>query len=441
MSTAAAPEVPPLAPDAPSLAARTTLALCAVLHAFTHAYGTMLVPLYLLMKNDLGLAYVSRASLLVTLYSIVYCLGSYAAGVLADRFDRKVLLGVGLVGHAAAILGLGLVRQYELLVALSVLAGVFATLFHPAANALVTSLFPRTPGMAIGLLGMGAGLGFYAGPQYAGWRAETARWQFASVGDWQRPCVEMGIAGIVAGALFLLLARESGDRRRVNGAAPARASVPMGSRLRRRILWVSLVLACRDFTGVASMSLAAIYLLSAHGLDAKRTGFIVGAMMLVSVVINPLMVWLSPGRRRLPFLSATLVAGGLVIATVPYWSVNLVLPVLCLFQCFQLGSYAVSDAAILERVPAAVRGRVVGLFLTLAGTIASTAPFVMGAWIDRLGQRANEPAAYWPLFVTTGALMVVSAACAPLIARLGAPDQSPVEPGFEVSPTTMEPAV
>src|SRR3712207_421608 len=80
-----------------------TLALCTVLHAFTHAYGTMLVPLYLLMTSDLRLAGVSRASAIVTVYGLVYCIISYQTGVYADRWNRKALLGIGLVGNAIAI--------------------------------------------------------------------------------------------------------------------------------------------------------------------------------------------------------------------------------------------------------------------------------------------------------------------------------------------------
>src|SRR5687768_18384177 len=120
---------------------RTTLALCTLLHAFTHAYGTILVPLYLLMVADLRLDGVNAASLVVTVYGLVYCLGSYGAGILADRFDRKALLGLGLVGNAAAILLMGLTRRYELLLLLGVLAGLAGTLFHPAANALATAHF------------------------------------------------------------------------------------------------------------------------------------------------------------------------------------------------------------------------------------------------------------------------------------------------------------
>src|SRR5690348_954298 len=117
--------LPTFTPDRPSVRSHVTLALCTLLHAFTHAYGTILVPLYLLMESDLRLRGVWQASLVVTVYGFVYCAFSYVAGVLADRADRKFLLGVGLVGNAMAIALIGLVRQYEAIVLLAVLAGLF----------------------------------------------------------------------------------------------------------------------------------------------------------------------------------------------------------------------------------------------------------------------------------------------------------------------------
>lgn len=426
-------------PDLPALPApraKTTLVLTTVLHAFTHAYGTMLVPLYLLIVNDLGLKGEQSASLIVTVYGLVYCLGSYGAGVLADRIDRKLMLATGLIGNAAAITMMGFTRHYEVLIGLGVVAGLFGTLFHPAANALATAHFPRAPGMAIGVLGMGAGLGFFAGPQYAGWRAETGQWQIGSVADWQRPCVELGLAGFGMGVLFLMLASEARRRRRRDVPHP-----PVGRALRRRVIALAAVLGCRDFAGVASLSLVGLYLLRAHEQGAQHTGFVVGAMMLVSVVVNPVFVYFSAGKRRLPTLSAMLVAGGLVVATLPLWPLWAVLPVMLVFQMFQLGSYAVSDAAVLERIAPDVRGRVVGLFLLCAGTFASSSPWIVGAWTYALGSRAGEPLAYLPIFGTLGVMMVIASFSTPLIARLGAADEQAIEPMTEIRPSTMEPTV
>src|SRR4051812_45684042 len=150
-----------------------TLGLITLLHMFTHAYGTILVPLYLPMRDDLKLWGVGAASLIVSIYTLVYCAMSFPAGVLADRFNRKALLGVGLILNAVAVLLMGVTRRYEMLIVLGVVGGLAGTLFHPAANALSTAHYPRSPGMAIGILSIGAAIGFFAGPRYAGWRAQT----------------------------------------------------------------------------------------------------------------------------------------------------------------------------------------------------------------------------------------------------------------------------
>ena len=80
-----------------------TLVLCTILHTFTHAYGAMLVPLYLLMVADLKKPGVKYAALIVTVYGVVYCIFSYGSGILADRMNRRNLLGWGLVLNAIAI--------------------------------------------------------------------------------------------------------------------------------------------------------------------------------------------------------------------------------------------------------------------------------------------------------------------------------------------------
>jgi MFS family permease len=408
---------------------------------------------------------VGAASLIVTVYGLVYCLSSYGAGVLADRFNRKMLLGVGLIGNALAIGAMGLTRQYEVLIVLGVLAGLFGTLFHPCANALVPAHYPKSPGMAIGLLGMGAGMGFFFGPQYAGWRAESATWHISAIADWQRPCIEMGAVGVVFGILFLILASETRRGAQTNrqsdpasspppngetedGMLPNRVSIEaivteiraphtalhphLSSTLRKRVCAIAMIIGCRDFAGIASISLLSIYLQKAHDYTTKQAGFIVGAVTLLSILINPLAVYFSGGKRRLPAMVTVMLLGAITISIVPLLPVVWILPVMCLFHAFQMGSYAISDAAMLERVAPSVRGRVVGLFLTLAGTFASLSPWAMGFWTDLLKERAKEPMAYMPIFVSLGVLLVAATFSTPLISRLGetpgAKDETVTEP-------------
>lgn len=419
----------------PTWRSHLTLTLCTLLHAFTHAYGTLLVPLYLMMRDDLRTGRVMPVTLIVTVYGVVYCLLSYPAGILADRMDRKALLGIGLIGNAIAVALMGATDNYLLIVGLGVLAGAFGSLFHPSANALAPAHYPRNPGMAIGLMGIGSGIGFFAGPRYAGWRAETvgSGW-WAEMATWQVPVFEMGLIGVAVGLLFLLIAREVPHQAKARGE-------PLGYRMRRRVLAIAMVLGWRDFAGIATMTLVSLYLQNAHGYDVKRAGLVVGTMMLISAVANPIAVLVSGGKRRLPTLMAVLVIAGLMLTTIPFVSVRWVLPVLALFQVFHLGSYAVGEAAMLERISPAVRGRVVGLFLTLAGTVASSSPWVMGYWVDKLGPRALRPEGYIMPFAVLGLLMIVASTAARLIAGMAGPAEAQ---GFEVSPAVapaMSPAI
>lgn len=392
----------------------------------------MLVPLYLLMVADLKLDGVRAASLIVTIYGAVYCLGSYAAGVLSDRFDRKILLSIGLLGNAASIAAMGFTRDYFVIVALSVAAGLFGTLFHPTANALAPSHYPKTPGLAIGLLSAGSGLGFFFGPLIAGWRAHAATWHFDDISQWQKPCVELGIAGFALGLIFLMVGNDPEKK-----AGPEK--IPhVDPSLRNRVLKLASLLMFRDFCGVGVISLGAIYLQRVFHITVEQAGWMVGLMMLPSVLFNPLFVYLSPGTRRLPALTVILIVGGLIIVTTPLWGATMALPILCAFQTLQMGSYAVSDAAMLERVPPQIRGRVVGLFMIIAGTFGALAPWVLGAWTDFLGTKADQQSAYFGPFGLLAIFMLLAAMSSRQIRTLGPPiDAAPIQPLTEITPATM----
>jgi MFS family permease len=464
----------------PGLRSHLTLFLCAILHAFTHAYGAMFVPLYLLMVADLHLNGVKQASLLVALYTFLYCVCSWGAGLLSDRFNRKLILGIGLLGNALAIVLIGLTRRYELLLVWAALAGVCGTLFHPAASGLVPAHYPKSPGMAIGLLGIGSGIGFFVGPQFAGWRAQAAVWSWTGfeIAQWQKPCIELGIAGLIVGVIFLLIARETGDnaaigqgphlaRREHNpGQAanvadrssrddgPANSQVDpacihaglnghldsstLGRVLSLRVVVMGIILGCRDFAGVGGLSLAGIYLQKAHSFDTKHTGTVLGVMMLFSVVVNPTLVWLTAGSPRLPTLRLILILGGIFVATVPFFPAQFALPILCMFSTCQAGSYAISDAAMLERIAPRQRGRVYGLYFSFAGTLGAAGPWIMGFWTDALGERAHVAHNYVFPFCALGLGMLLAALATPLLAALG-PAVGRVEPITETMPSTVEP--
>src|SRR5207247_1478387 len=79
-----------------------------------------------------------------------------------------------------------------------VVAGIGGSFFHPAATAMIARLFPLNTGKALGLFGMGASIGFFLGPLYSGWRADSS--------GWRAPMLELGIAGVAAAIAFAWLA-------------------------------------------------------------------------------------------------------------------------------------------------------------------------------------------------------------------------------------------
>lgn len=388
-----------------------------MLHAFTHAFATMFGPLYLLMRDDLGLSAVSKVTLLVTLYGVVYWLMAFPAGYLADHFDRKNLLGIGLLGNALCILGMGLTQSYGLILVLSLVAGLFGSLFHPCANALVPAHYPRAPGMAIGLLGIGSGVGFFAGPFYAGWSAQHSRFGGEWLADWQRPFVELGLLGVVCAVVYLLVAREADSGRHAPTFRPG-----LSWSLRWRTLAHAGATALREYTSVGSATLSALFLLKAYGYDPQRTGQVLGMAMLAAAVVNPVVVYLTGGVRRIPAHIAILLMAAGVTAVVPVCPEGWVLPVLIVLMTLLLASSAVGDAGLTERVDPQFRGRVNGLFLTVVGGTAATSPFAVGFAVDVLGERASNPMAYVPLYLALAGLVLAGTVSAWTMTRLAMPE-------------------
>jgi len=136
-----------------------TLWLCTALHAFTHIYHVALIPLYLLIRKDFNLTSDAPATFLVTAMSLAYFLPSYPMGILADKFSRKKLMGIGLAINGLGFICLAYAPNYATAVAAVALAGFGGSFYHPSATALIARLFPEATGKALGRVGIGAGVG------------------------------------------------------------------------------------------------------------------------------------------------------------------------------------------------------------------------------------------------------------------------------------------
>ena len=376
-----------------------TLWLCGTLHAFTHIYHVALMPLYLLIQRDLTLASVERATLLLTLMMVAYFLPSYRMGALADRFSRKKLLAAGLAINGLGYVGLAFAQDYGWAVVCVMIAGLGGSFFHPAATSMIARLFPANTGKALGLIGVGASVGFFIGPLYSGWRADGA--------GWRAPVLELGLLGVLMAGLFAWLAQEEAARIRPTERKIVREKLFATPALCLLFIAMSFAFGLRDFTGSSMGSLGSLFLQNACGFDLKQTGMALSAIFLASVVSNPLFGHLSD-RGRIRWTCAVLLVSVVLVGIFPRVPPQWLIPTFALYGFFFMASYPMVEAALMEAVPDAVRGRAFGFFITLAGLIGNLSHWMAGNWVKSLGTSAHSPHVYYPLYGQLSLLLLLS---------------------------------
>ena len=383
-----------------------SLWLVGALHAFTHIYHVALLPLYLLMQRDFRFTSVASATALVTVQMVAYFLPSYAMGVLADRVSRKKLLGFGLLINALGYVGLAFAPNYGCALMAVVVAGIGGSFYHPAATAMVARLYPVGTGRALGLIGIGASIGFFAGPIYAGWRA-TMLEPLLGAAAWRRPVLELGILGVLAAILFAWLADDDKP-----GPAPTTAARSEEKLFPTPLLWLlflagALAFSLRDFAGSAMGSLGSLFLQQAQGYDARHAGLALSGIFLASAISNPLFGHLSDrGRKR--WTASVLLIAVVLVAVFPHVPAGWAIPLFLTYGFFFMSSYPIVEAALMQSVPDAVRGRVFGLFITVGGLFGNLSHWIVGEAVRRMGESAHQPASYFTLYGILAGMILLS---------------------------------
>ena len=383
-----------------------TLWLTGILHAFTHLYQVALMPLYLLIQKDFKFQSVSQATLLLTVL-MVACFGpSYAIGILADKFNRTKLLGLGLAVNALGFIALSWAPNYGWALVSVIVAGLGGSFYHPAATAMIARLFPQSTGKALGLVGIGAGVGFFIGPIYAGWRAGALE-PLLGPAAWRRPVLELGLLGLAGAAAFSLLAENERPTQQLAIEHPHQTKLfPTGA------LWFFFLAYClafsiRDFAGTSMGSLGSLFLQKARSYDARSTGLALSAIYLAATISNPLFGSLSDGGRK-RWLTVALLTAAATMAIFPWVSQSWTVPVYVVYGFFFLAGYPMTEAALMESVPDAVRGRVFGIFVMIGGVIGNLSHWLVGAKVRQLGPAASLVSSYYPIYAGLALMLLIS---------------------------------
>ncbi|MBW1800625.1 MAG: MFS transporter [Deltaproteobacteria bacterium] len=348
------------------------MVVCALLHGLNHSFNLILPPLYLSIRDDLGLDKLSLVTLFGTVYFFTYAIMNLPFGILADKYSKKKILVYGAVLNSIAFVIAGWTRSYHVFLFAMLLAGLGGGTYHPVANAMISNLFKGMVGRAFGIIGMGASIGLFVGPFLSGLIGHQFGWRVS--------CLSFGIFGCLAAAGFSIVMPDEEEFQ----SKETRQSMPLKS-LILSLAPIVLVFGLRDFCFWGTTAMTPAMSQDIYGFSKQTAGLLLGLMSVTGVVSQPLAGTLSDrlGRRRV--LAIALCIAGPILIFFPYLGPFIIFPAGIIAGSMVLCTVPVVDAALSDVIPPSLRGRMYGITLTIGLLVGAFSPYVTGLAHDYEG--------------------------------------------------------
>ncbi len=242
----------------------------------------MVIPLLGFYVDSFGASGV-ELGLLMTSYALMQFLFAPVWGGLSDRFGRKPLLVLGVLGNALTQLFFGLATHLWMLFAARVLAGILSSATLPTAMAYVgdsTSEDQRSSGM--GLMGAAMGVGMVIGPGAGGLLArDSLALPFL---------VASGLSMIALVLLVIILPESLPPDQRVRRGDAQTGHGPQLQQMARALsgpIGILLVMAFLVSFGITNFeTVFSLYTLERYGYGPQRVSFILMLSGLLSAVVQ-----------------------------------------------------------------------------------------------------------------------------------------------------------
>lgn len=302
---------------------RYIIPLFTVAHFSHHLSTGVLVPLLPLLRQDFGLNYF-QSGVLVSSFSLSYGFGQVPMALLADRFSRRSLIALGLIGTSLSAMAISLTNAYWQMVPCFIVLGLLGATYHaPASSFLSQSIPPDQRGRSLGTHIIGGSASFLLTPPIAVYIATWAR-------TWRLSFFLLAIPALVISALLWLTTRKTDEARQI--AEKARLAPSMGGpnpnggpagapnpttwgEIIRAIGILAMISILLQMVFSSVYSYLPLYLVDHHGITPEYAGIVVGLVAGAGVVGAPLGGALSDrlGRKQVILLSLSL-AGPLLFA-------------------------------------------------------------------------------------------------------------------------------
>jgi MFS transporter, DHA1 family, multidrug resistance protein len=352
----------------------------------------MIIPIMPFYVKHLG-ASGSVLGLLMATYGVMQFIFAPFWGQLSDRYGRKKILLLGVLGNAATQVFFGLSTQLWMLFAARILSGLLSSATLPTAMAFISDSTTREQrGGGMGIIGAAFGIGMVIGPGLGGWLAtESLSLPFFIAG---------GLSMIAFTLIALILPESLPPEKRV--VIPGKFRGPQLNRM-----WTSLLgplgfllfMAFLLTFGLTNFeAIFGLYSADRYGYSPRLVGILFMVVGLTSAVVQGLLT--GPLTRR--WGEANVIRGSLIASAVGFFILTQVrtLPMVVAAVCFFILSVSMLNPANSSLISKRTEtGQ--GLIMGLNNSYQSLGRIIGPAWAG-LAYDLNINFPYW-----TGALAML----------------------------------
>lgn len=370
------------------------LGFTASAHSLVHLFEGALPPLIPILLTEFSTDYF-HLGLVVTVFSYAFGLAALPAGYISDKAGPKRLVTIFLFG--AGILSVFVWPVNSLLVfsVLMGLIGLFCSLYHPAANTLISHSF-RQKGQAFALNGIAGSLGIAVTPVISAW--------LGAMLGWKTPYILFGLLGIAVACFSLTLKIQPSLSMDVDGEEFEKEHRNQISYLNLVIFYLTAILLGITYRG--TMTFLPAYMgqeiqLSFIKLDAVTIGGTIATIALLFGGIGQYTSGHLVDRYKPEKIYFWVTMIGTVWVFLMAKSSNLLLVVsTILFAMFYFATQPVQNYLMTNFLPKHRRGLGFGIYFFLAFSVGSTAAAISGYLADRFGLTS--------IFYSMGGCLVLS---------------------------------
>lgn len=382
------------------------------------------------IKQDLALTDTQIGLLSGLAFAIFYTTLGIPIGRLADRFDRRRIISIGIFAWSFMTAACGLARSFWQLFAARVGVGVGEAALSPAAFSLIADSFPpRRLGRALSVYSvgvyLGSGLAFVIGGaviQIVLTTPDLSLPVIGTVSAWQLTFIYVGLPGLLVSFWIFTVPEPGRHNLRQAGAA---TGIPVVEVLKFMVSgwrsygahFIGFSLLALVFNAVVIWSPA--FLGRVHGLSATAAGYALG--MIIAIFGSAGIVaggWFADalgnrGHRDATMRTGMIAGAGLTpfviilpFASTANWTLVLYVP-LTFFSSFGFGAAA---AALQLITPNEMRGQISAVYLFVINLVGiGLGPFLTGWITDAVF--ADEMAIGYSIALVAGLSAPAAALC------------------------------